>query len=189
MHVFTPNFPDIVAHVHSQLAAHNDSEPLGILIDGPSGSGKSTLANELVHRLAKLKPALVRMEDLYLGWDGLNTGIARASLELLEPHGLGLPATFQSYDWQRARLGYEKTVSEKRMLILEGCGSFGAANPDDAYIRIWVAADDDVRKERALSRGGENYAEHWQMWDDQFAVYEQSFAPSTQASLVVRAAE
>lgn len=189
MHEFTPHLAEIIAYVHSSWAAHDADEPLSILIDGLSGSGKTTLAHELVVHLGELNPTLAHMEDLYLGWAGLDAGIARARLELLEPHGLALPATFQAYNWQTDQLGSDITISEKRMLILEGCGSFGAAISGDAYIRIWVSADDAVRKERALSRGAENYDAHWLTWDDQFARYVQHYQPEQLASLVVRAAE
>ena len=189
MHNFTPEIEEIVSFVQSECASHGSDTPMSILIDGPSGSGKTTLAKELYDRLGTHQPALVHMDDLYLGWNGLNAGIARASLELLEPHGLGLPATFQAYNWQKGTLGSDISVADKRMLILEGCGSFGAAIEGDAYVRMWISADDAVRKERALSRGGENYEEYWQMWEDQFIDYVRSFAAPTQASLVVRASE
>ena len=47
-----------------------------VLIDGPSGAGKSTLADALVaHWPRPNTPQLVRMDDIYPGWDGLDAAI------------------------------------------------------------------------------------------------------------------
>ena len=57
-----------------------------ILIDGPSGAGKSSLADRLLAVWpAAGRPRLVRMDDLYPGWDGLDAGSEAVGRDLLEP--------------------------------------------------------------------------------------------------------
>ena len=54
--------------------------------DGRSGAGKTRLAAELS---AELGAAVVSLEDLYGGWDGLDRGIGVLVSEVLEPLAAG----------------------------------------------------------------------------------------------------
>ena len=42
-----------------------------VLLDGPSGAGKSTLADALRAEWPGAAPVLVRLDDVYPGWHGL----------------------------------------------------------------------------------------------------------------------
>ena len=66
------------AAVAAVLAAVRGIRSPVVLIDGPSGSGKSTLADALLARWPGPAPTLVRLDDVYRGW----TGLERAGAEL-----------------------------------------------------------------------------------------------------------
>ena len=59
-----------------------------ILIDGRSCSGKSTLATEIqniVFKDGESAPRVVHMDDLYLGWSGLQAGVDYLQRFILKP--------------------------------------------------------------------------------------------------------
>ncbi|MEO8907537.1 MAG: ATP-binding protein, partial [Microbacteriaceae bacterium] len=101
-----------------------------ILIDGPAGAGKSLFADALVARWPRRRaPALLRMDDLYPGWDGLAAGSLYLHSEVLAPLRLGAPAAWRGYDWASERRTEQRhPVDESRALIVEGCGTLTAAN-------------------------------------------------------------
>lgn len=126
-----------------------------ILIDGRSGSGKT----ELAARVSADWPAaqLVRMDDLYPGWDGLAAGSAVVP-ELLAG------GEYQTWDWIRDRPGELRRIDPARPLIVEGVGSLTRASRPLADLAIWVEYPAALRKERALDRDGELFAPHWDDW-------------------------
>ena len=63
-----------------------------VLIDGGSGSGKTTLAAALAPALAA---QLVRLDEFYPGWDGLESGSAAVSDDVLAPGSPG----WRRWDW------------------------------------------------------------------------------------------
>jgi pantothenate kinase-related protein Tda10 len=63
-----------------------------LCIDGPAGSGKTTLAGEVAaEAMAEMSVAVVHLDDVYPGWDGLAEGVRGASAELREALGAGRP--------------------------------------------------------------------------------------------------
>ncbi|MDT5149916.1 MAG: hypothetical protein QOI01_1649, partial [Mycobacterium sp.] len=54
-----------------------------VLIDGRSGSGKSTLATQLCREWTD--SVLVRLDDVYPGWDGLAWAVEHIQSSLLQP--------------------------------------------------------------------------------------------------------
>lgn len=42
-----------------------------IAIDGPAGAGKTSLANHLAESAPMREPTILRLDDIYPGWDGL----------------------------------------------------------------------------------------------------------------------
>ena len=157
---FSPNLNDLVAFVST--CGTNPA----IVIDGPSGAGKSTVADFLVDHLESVQ--LVRLDDIYPGWGGLEAAAVVAE-RLLVARSRGDVASWQRYDWASASLTTWHEVDPWRPLIIEGCGSLGSTALKLAQVRVWVTVADSIRKQRALSRGGEDFEAHWEAWDHQCA--------------------
>ena len=159
-----------------------------VLIDGPSGAGKSTLADALVAQWPGLQSAqLVRMDDIYPGWDGLEAAIDHLHRFVLEPRRTGRPAAWQRYDWSAHQRAEWHPLAEERPLIVEGCGTLAAAHEPLSDVRVWLAADDALRKQRALDRDGEAFRMHWDQWQDEWAAYLTQETPERRATVRVRA--
>jgi hypothetical protein len=159
------------AAVRATVAAAADHAAV-VLIDGPSGAGKSSLADHLVREWpADGVPRLVRMDDLYPGWDGLDAGSDALGRELLLPlrrHGAG---RWRRWDWAGDRPGALIEVRGREPLIVEGCGTLARANVRAADLAVWLDADDALRKQRALERDGATFAQNWDRWQSEFERY------------------
>jgi uridine kinase len=132
-----------------------------VVIDGASGSGKSTFAT----RLAGASGAgLLRLEDMYPGWDGLDEGAQRLVDDVLEPLSRGEQATIRRWDWLEMReLDREPLVTEP-LLVIEGVGAGSRAAAPFISLLIWLEAETEERYARAIARDGELYLGHWDRW-------------------------
>ncbi|GLY17283.1 uridine kinase [Kineosporia rhizophila] len=154
-----------------------------LAVDGPSGSGKSTLADQLVAALEGTA-ALVRMEDLYPGWDGLEAATERLATEVLPPLLRGEPAEFARWDWTRDRYGPDRdVVPSKLVTIVEGVGSGTRAASSSISALVFVDAPEQVRHGRAMARDGEGYRPHWERWAAQERAYFARERPRDRAAL------
>ncbi|HEY2643162.1 MAG TPA: ATP-binding protein [Galbitalea sp.] len=133
-----------------------------VLIDGGSGAGKSDLATELAPLLGA---ELVRLEDVYRGWDGLEAASEAVASDIL---GAG---RWQRWDWIAGAPAEWHEIDTERPLIVEGCGALSHTNRALATFGIWIELDEPTRKARALARDGDTYAPHWDRW----AAQEQEF--------------
>lgn len=157
-----------------------------VLIDGPSGAGKSTLADRLVAAWpGPQHPVLVRMDDLYPGWGGLEAGSALVHEQLLRARSQGGIPRWQPYDWNTAAPGEWVVVNPDRPLIVEGCGTLRRGNAPFSQLRIWIGADDEVRKRRALERDHGGFDAHWDEWQRQFDAFVDREHPVDTATLVL----
>ncbi len=157
-----------------------------VLIDGPAGAGKSTLADVIVARWpGHAHPTLVRMDDLYPGWGGLAEGSMNLGTELLAPRRAGVSGRWQRYSWTLGRLDEWTVVDGSHPLVVEGCGTLSRANAPLADLRIWLTADDRVRKDRALRRDNGGFDAHWDHWQAQFDDYLARETPIAQADVVL----
>lgn len=143
--------------------------PYTLLIDGPSGAGKTTLANQIG---AALGIRVVHLDDFYPGWSGLAEGAAMVARDVLDPHAPG----YWRWDWEQDRRGEWVELDPGADVIVEGVGavtraSIGKARKRGAVDALWVYADAEVRKRRALKRDP-YYAEFWDMWAAQEAALE-----------------
>lgn len=155
-----------------------------VLIDGPSGSGKSTFASALAAEL-QTTAVLVRMDELYPGWAGLAAGSAKTERFLLAPLRRGLPGRYRRWNWAAATPAEWQRVDPARILILEGCGASTEANRRVADLSIWVEADEDVRRRRALARDGAVFEAHWEEWDAQFREHVRRHDPRGSANVIL----
>ena len=136
-----------------------------VLIDGPSGAGKSTLADALIAQWPGQQiPQLVRMDDIYPGWDGLDAAIGHLHRYVLEPRRSGGAAAWQRYDWTANQRAEWNPLADSYPLVVEGCGTLAAAHEPLSQVRVWLAADDALRKQRALGRDGDTFRTHWDQW-------------------------
>jgi len=158
-----------------------------VLIDGPSGAGKSTLADRLVARWPGPRPpTLVRLDDIYPGWQGLDAAIDQLTHSLLGPRQAGRPGAWRRYDWDRGEPAEWHPVDPSRPLIVEGCGALAAAHAGLSDIRVWLGADDAIRKARALARDGEVFRSHWDEWQAEWEAYRAREQPEQWATLRLR---
>ncbi len=169
--------------VHSLTAM----EATTLLIDGRSGAGKSTLADELQRQW--VASTVVRLDDIYPGWDGLAWAAEHLRSALLEPRATGLPGRWRQWDWATGTAGTWHTVEPGRRLIVEGAGALSAPHRELADLGIWVHAPDDVRKLRALRRDGDTYRPHWERWAAQEDVHIARCAPRSAADFVAIATD
>ncbi|WP_104081510.1 hypothetical protein [Cryobacterium sp. Y11] len=159
-----------------------------VLIDGPSGAGKSTLADALLAQWpSNQTPQLVRMDDIYPGWDGLDAAIRQLRRYVLGPRHAGQPASWQRYDWSENQPAEWHPLDTARPLIVEGCGTLAAAPAAFSDVRVWLGADDDLRKQRALDRDGDAFRTHWDQWQQEWATYLEQGRPERRATVRVRA--
>ena len=121
-----------------------------LLIDGRSGSGKSELASALAD-----VAQVVRLDDLYPGWDGLEAGSAAVP-------GIIRSRRYQRWDWVLSRPA-QWIELDAGPLVIEGCGALSAANRDLADLGLWVDYPTPGRRERALAREP-GYSQHWDGW-------------------------
>jgi cytidylate kinase len=126
-----------------------------VIIDGRSGSGKTELANRLAPALGA---QLVRLDDLYPGWDGLAEASESVVRDILGAH------RWQRWDWERDAPAEWHDLDPAAPLVVEGSGSLTAASRRGASYAIWVELDEPTRKSRALARDGSAYESHWERW-------------------------
>ena len=146
-----------------------------VLIDGRSCSGKSTLATEIQNIIFKdgeSAPRVVHMDDLYLGWNGLQAGVDYLQRFILKPLTDSYIAQWREFDWANpgepgfeARNGAWREFMGGTPLIVEGCGSLSQLSAPLADIRVWLEVDQEIRHERWIAREGS--AEHWSEWSAQ----------------------
>jgi hypothetical protein len=132
-----------------------------LLIDGRSGSGKTELAAALVAESPQVQ--LLRLDDLYPGWDGLEQGSV-AALELLVARRLDDRPSWRRWDWATGDYAEWHDVDPTRPLVVEGCGALTRSARRRADFGLWVELDAEQRKRRALARDGETFAPHWDDW-------------------------
>ena len=149
-----------------ELVDQGVSTPI-ILIDGRSGTGKTTLAAELQNRLfqeGESAPRVIHMDDLYLGWNGLQAGVEYLLRNVLGPVGARKPASWQEYNWQLEARDRWREFAGGTPLIVEGCGSLSAVAAELAHVSIWLEADDAERQRRWQDRVGNAHDEFWPVW-------------------------
>lgn len=135
-----------------------------LAVEGRSGSGKSTLAAEIA---AELAAPMIRMDDLYPGWDGLLGGVDALLEWVLRPLSAYRTARWRRFDWERDEYAEWHDVPPTDALVVEGVGSGARAAGPFLSGLIWVEAAEETRKARALARDGDVYAPHWDRWADQ----------------------
>lgn len=164
-----PRQEDVAAVVVRALAAQpRCGEVVVVAIDGPSGAGKTTLARGVEAALAEAGTvAVLHMDHLYPGWDGLGQAPGLLTRQVLEPLSRGEPAAYREWSWVRERWAGAREVLPCRFLVVEGCGASVGPAREYAALTVFVDADLPLRQRRGIARDGETYRPHWQRWADQ----------------------
>jgi uridine kinase len=161
-----PRQEDVDAVVLRALAAQpRCGEVVVVAIDGRSGAGKTTLATGVAHALAAADTvAVLHLDHLYPGWDGLAEAPGLLTRQVLEPLSRGEPAAYREWSWVRDRWAGTRDVPSCRFLVVDGCGA--SVDPARAYAAVTVFVDADLvlRQRRGIARDGETYRPHWQRW-------------------------
>jgi hypothetical protein len=132
-----------------------------IAVEGRSGAGKTHLARAVAQRLAA---PLIRMDDLYPGWDGLLGGVDALREWILVPLAAGEEVRWRRWDWAAGAYGAPEPLTTGTDLVVEGVGSGARELQPYRSGLIWIEAPEHVRKRRALARDGADYAPHWERW-------------------------
>ena len=136
---------------------------------------------------------IVRLDDLYPGWEGLVAGSVYAREKILEPISAGKKASWQIWDWDESSRGASneagngfREFSGGTALILEGCGALSKASAPLASLTIWIAADDATRRKRFTERDGGRFDEHWGVWAAQEEEFYEAEKSQGLAELVIQ---
>ena len=159
----TPQPAGPEAAVDEILDIVRDAPRAVVLVDGGSGAGKSVFASRLAdewgRRLGQ-EPQVVRLDDIYPGWDGLAAGSAAVTDTVLRARDPG----FTRWDWVHGVPGEWVSIEADRPVIIEGCGAITRESAPLATVRVWLDVPADERKRRALTRDGAGYEPHWDRW-------------------------
>lgn len=155
--------------------------PLVLGVDGRSGSGKTLLAQAIAIELRAQLPhedvpadldrersiAVLALEDLYLGWDGLEAGLTAAA-GLLAALGRGEPGCAPQWDWHAMAVRGEVCigsvdVSLPVVLVVEGCGAGSDTLAEFVDVLVWMDVPESTRRARARARDGE-WTVSWESW-------------------------
>jgi uridine kinase len=165
-------------------ALDRSSAPV-VLIDGPSGAGKSTFADTVVASWPDANVRLVRMDDLYPGWDGLDAASAAVHDDLLDPMRTTGIGRWRRWDWTASQPAEWHEIAAGSPLVVEGCGCLSRRAAPLADLRVWLTADDGVRKRRALTRDAGGFDAHWDGWERQWQRFVRRESPRPLADLVI----
>lgn len=138
-----------------------------ISIDGPAGSGKSTLADRIAARAEArgLHTRVLRMDDLYEGWDGAVRGFALLRDHVLARLADGREGRYRRYDWAAGAYAELHVVPVTvDLLIIDGVTS--GDRDADAWqsLKIWIETTNEVRLDRGIDRDGEALRDRWLDW-------------------------
>ncbi len=154
-----------------------------VLVDGRSGSGKTELARAMVAQMPALQ--LVRMDDLYPGWGGLEAGSQHV-------HDFVITASvrrWQRWDWEDNAPAEWHVLDPRRPILVEGCGALSRANRALAAHAVWVELDEPTRRARVSIRDGDSWAEHWAEWAAQEQAFIDREDPQSLADTVIDGTE
>ncbi|MEZ5190037.1 MAG: ATP-binding protein [Schumannella sp.] len=174
----------VPAEVAAELAAEVAATQAGVsrpvvIVDGGSGSGKSTIARPLAELL---DAQLVRLDDIYPGWDGLEAGSAAVVRDVL-----GENPGWRRWDWEAERPAEWHPLDPERALVIEGSGALTRASRAQATYAVWLELGAIERRRRAIERDGDRYEPFWDRWAAQEAAFLARERPDLLADRVIDA--
>jgi hypothetical protein len=136
--------------------------PFVIAVDGPSGGGKSRLASQLAHSIPDA--SVVRLDDMYPGWGGLEPAVPRLVSWVLRPANAGRPVRWRRWDWVAGQYAEWHLLSPRHVLVVDGVGAGARACAPYLDVLLWVEAPEPARYAAAMARDGPAYRPHWRQW-------------------------
>src|SRR5471032_2043842 len=155
MHFTTTDEAIAVALVAIDEAQPRCGDTKVVAIDGPSGAGKTDFTAALAQHLPGA--ALLHMDDLYPGWDGLRQAAADLYGQVLVPLARGESATYRGWDWKHDRYDGWHVIPPAELLLVEGVGSGAGPSAELESVIIWLEAERAVRFRRGIERDGDPY--------------------------------
>jgi len=130
--------------------------PFTLLVDGPAGAGKTTLAQGVRQEFADtgVDALLLHMDDMYEGWDGLESGVEYVVHNVLEPLRSTGRATVLPWNWDLGARGAPISLTPADVMILEGVGAAATQARPYADMVVWVDTPPDTAHARARARHG-----------------------------------
>lgn len=128
---------------------------------------------------------LVRMDDLYPGWGGLEAGSQHV-------HDFVITASvrrWQRWDWADNVPAEWRVLDQSRPVLIEGCGALSRANHALAAYSVWVELDEPTRRARVQERDGGSWDEHWDEWAAQESAFIERENPQSLANKVISGTE
>src|SRR3546814_20762687 len=93
------------------------------------------------------------MDDLYLGWSGLDATLGpRVAEQIAEPFAAGRTGSYRRFDWARNELAEQHDVPPLDLLVLEGVGSGARSIAPHRTALLWVSAPNHLRHPPGLTR-------------------------------------
>lgn len=136
-----------------------------VCVDGRAGSGKSSLGAAIHEAASKVcSCALVHLDDLLDGWEGLDRVSETLERDVLTPISQGRPGRYRRYDWHLARFAEVCVVEPVDLLVVEGVGSGASSYMSWITTLVWVDAPAELRARRGLTRDGEELRQQWVRW-------------------------
>jgi uridine kinase len=174
----TSQYIDLVNKIR-MLADKNGFRPLLVALDGRSGVGKSTIAEAIAQEIGAV---VVHGDDFFSGgpdteWDARSAEAKvadcidwkRLRKEALEPLLAGKTASWHPFNFISG-IGLSEEVIQHApapIIILDGAYSFRPELADIVDFSVLIEmADDQLRRERLLTREGHDFMESWhKCWD------------------------
>ncbi|MFI5934678.1 dephospho-CoA kinase [Actinoplanes sp. NPDC051494] len=153
-----------------------------VAVEGRSGAGKSGFADTLA---AALGASLIRMDEIYPGWDGLLAAVTTVHDRVLVPLAAGRPARWRLWDWANDGPGQWHEVPATDNLVVEGVGCGARALRPYTSGLVWIEAPEAVRHRRAMARDGDTYAPHWRRWARQEEAFYRANDVRGRADLII----
>lgn len=153
---------EVYGAIDAALEKNELTRQVKIAIDGVCGGGKTTLATALA---ARYDCNLFHMDDFYLRREqrtperyeqpGGNVDYERFKEEVLDHLADEEGFTYRPFDCGSMELGEPRTVSYKRLNIIEGSYSCHPYFGDVYQVKFFVELSPEGQKARILARNGE----------------------------------